>query len=131
MLHRVKSTRMTRIVTIATTLQNRSEREFGTDSSLEGDGFEPSVPQREGTGLFRDHLDRPPAPSPSREAAYLARGTWSLYPVCSAIRLAARTGEIPMRSRHGRKSKGGRRAPLVMRFTASSAVIGRRGGASS
>src|SRR6516165_11930923 len=41
MLHRVKSTRMTRIVTIATTLQNRSEREFGTDSSLEEAGFEP------------------------------------------------------------------------------------------
>ena len=38
MLHRVKSTRMTRIVTIATTLQNRSEREFGTDSSLEEAG---------------------------------------------------------------------------------------------
>ena len=45
MLHRVKCTRMTRIVTIATTLQNRSEREFGTDSSLEGGGFEPSVPR--------------------------------------------------------------------------------------
>src|SRR6516162_9604850 len=79
MLHRVKSTRMTRIVTIATTLQNRSEREFGTDSSLEGDGFEPSVPQREGTGLFRDHLDRPPAPSPSREAAYLDSGTFTTF----------------------------------------------------
>src|SRR6516165_7636688 len=46
MLHRVKSTRMTRIVTIATTLQNRSEREFGTDSSLEEHGLEPLVPAK-------------------------------------------------------------------------------------
>jgi hypothetical protein len=33
---------------------------------------------------FRDHLDRPLAPSPPREATYLARGTWSLHPVCSS-----------------------------------------------
>ena len=50
-----------------------------TDCLLEGYGFEPSVPQREGTGLFRDHLDRPPAPSPSREAAYLDSGTFTTF----------------------------------------------------
>ena len=55
MLHRVKSTRMTRIVTIATTLQNRSEREFGTDSSLEGTVWvsrDFAVPHSE-AGLFQ------------------------------------------------------------------------------
>jgi hypothetical protein len=54
-----------------------------SDSALEGDGFEPLVP-REGDWPFRDHLDRPPAPSPPREAPYLARETWSLPLVCSA-----------------------------------------------
>jgi hypothetical protein len=42
-------------------LNSRSPERWFADSPLEGNGFEPLVPQREGTGLFRDHLDRPPS----------------------------------------------------------------------
>src|SRR6516225_9581013 len=44
-----------------------------------GEGLEPLVP-REKERAFRDHLDRPPAPSPPREATFLARGTLSSNP---------------------------------------------------
>src|SRR5262249_41776972 len=43
---------------------------FVRDPALEGDGFEPLVPQREGMGLFETTLIGL-APSPPREATYL------------------------------------------------------------
>ena len=48
-------------------------KQFVADSPLEGDGFEPLVPQGRRDCPFRDHLDWPTAPSLPRETTYLAR----------------------------------------------------------
>jgi len=60
------------------------EGRFALDSLLEGDGFEPLVPQREGMGLFETTLIGLWSLYLRGEATYLARGTWSLHPVCSS-----------------------------------------------
>jgi hypothetical protein len=67
-------------------------KQFVADSPLEGDGFEPLVPQGRRDCPFRDHLDWPTAPSLPRETTYLARETWSSSPVCSC----GESGELPI-----------------------------------
>jgi len=92
--------RMRRSIRIANPLVPAAERscgpafaitEFATDSPLEGDGFEPLVPQREGMGLFETTLIGLWSLYLRGEATYLARGTWSLHPVCSS----GESGELP------------------------------------
>ena len=68
----------------------KRNRKF-VDSLLEGDGFEPLVPQREGMGLFETTLIGLWSLYLRGEATYLARGTWSLHPVCSS----GESGELP------------------------------------
>jgi hypothetical protein len=53
--------------------------QFVADSPLEGKGFEPLVPREKGL-VFRDHVDRPPAPSPPRKQLSSPEGVRISFP---------------------------------------------------